>query len=161
MVSYRDSRLLRIDRYWFCQLVPYRDSRLTHLFKNYFDGDGKVRMIVCINPMAEEYDETIVSDCLLPLAVPMLVCLTGCLLLAFFNCPLPLTVLVLVCLTDCLFTSGLFQLSTTFNSSCVCVSYFNCPLPVPMLVCLTGCLFTSGLFQLSTTFSGSRACVSD
>ncbi|XP_076439064.1 kinesin-like protein KIF23 [Babylonia areolata] len=41
------------------KLVPYRDSRLTHLFKNYFDGDGKVRMIVCVNPRAEEYDETI------------------------------------------------------------------------------------------------------
>ncbi|XP_070178787.1 kinesin-like protein KIF23 [Littorina saxatilis] len=41
------------------KLVPYRDSRLTHLFKNYFDGDGKVRMIVCVNPKAEEYDETI------------------------------------------------------------------------------------------------------
>lgn len=41
------------------QMVPYRDSRLTHLFKNYFDGDGKVRMIVCVNPRAEEYDETI------------------------------------------------------------------------------------------------------
>ncbi|XP_021341175.1 kinesin-like protein KIF23 isoform X4 [Mizuhopecten yessoensis] len=41
------------------KMVPYRDSKLTHLFKNYFDGDGKVRMIVCINPRAEEYDETI------------------------------------------------------------------------------------------------------
>lgn len=43
------------------QMVPYRDSRLTHLFKNYFDGDGKVRMIVCVNPRADEYEETIVS----------------------------------------------------------------------------------------------------
>ena len=43
------------------QMVPYRDSRLTHLFKNYFDGEGKVRMVVCINPRADEYDETIVS----------------------------------------------------------------------------------------------------
>ena len=42
-------------------MVPYRDSRLTHLFKNYFDGEGKVRMIVCVNPKAEEYDETMVS----------------------------------------------------------------------------------------------------
>ncbi|XP_033725616.1 kinesin-like protein KIF23 isoform X2 [Pecten maximus] len=41
------------------KMVPYRDSKLTHLFKNYFDGDGKVRMIVCVNPRAEEYDETI------------------------------------------------------------------------------------------------------
>lgn len=41
------------------RMVPYRDSRLTHLFKNYFDGDGKVRMVVCVNPNACEYDETI------------------------------------------------------------------------------------------------------
>uniref|UniRef100_A0A2C9JIG8 Kinesin-like protein n=1 Tax=Biomphalaria glabrata TaxID=6526 RepID=A0A2C9JIG8_BIOGL len=41
------------------KMVPYRDSRLTHLFKNFFDGDGKVRMIVCVNPKMTEYDETI------------------------------------------------------------------------------------------------------
>ncbi|KAK2138147.1 hypothetical protein NP493_8602g00002 [Ridgeia piscesae] len=34
------------------KMVAYRDSRLTHLFKNYFDGEGKVRMVVCINPHA-------------------------------------------------------------------------------------------------------------
>ena len=44
------------------RMVPFRDSRLTHLFKNYFDGEGKVRMIVCVNPLAEEYDETVVSE---------------------------------------------------------------------------------------------------
>ena len=43
------------------KMVPYRDSRITHLFKNYFDGEGKVKMVVCVNPRAEEYDETIVS----------------------------------------------------------------------------------------------------
>ncbi|GFO27268.1 kinesin-like protein [Plakobranchus ocellatus] len=41
------------------KLVPYRDSRLTHLFKTFFDGDGKVRMIVCVNPKSTEYEETI------------------------------------------------------------------------------------------------------
>ena len=46
-------------------MVPYRDSKLTHLFKNYFDDNGKVRMIVCVNPRADEYDETIVSKKLL------------------------------------------------------------------------------------------------
>lgn len=44
-----------------CKKVPYRDSKLTHLFKNYFDGEGQVKMIVCINPRAEDYDETSVS----------------------------------------------------------------------------------------------------
>ncbi|CAG5118902.1 unnamed protein product, partial [Candidula unifasciata] len=41
------------------KLVPYRDSKLTHLFKNFFDGDGKVRMIVCVNPKVADYEETI------------------------------------------------------------------------------------------------------
>nr|XP_060630012.1 kinesin-like protein KIF23 isoform X2 [Anolis sagrei ordinatus] len=41
------------------KMVPYRDSKLTHLFKNYFDGEGKVRMIVCVNPKAEDYDESL------------------------------------------------------------------------------------------------------
>ncbi|CAJ1049316.1 kinesin-like protein KIF23 isoform X3 [Xyrichtys novacula] len=40
------------------KMVPYRDSKITHLFKNYFDGEGKVRMIVCVNPKADDYDET-------------------------------------------------------------------------------------------------------
>lgn len=41
-------------------MVPYRDSKVTHLFKNYFDGEGKVRMIVCVNPKADDYEETMV-----------------------------------------------------------------------------------------------------
>ncbi|XP_068617155.1 kinesin-like protein KIF23 [Brachionichthys hirsutus] len=41
------------------KMVPYRDSKVTHLFKNYFDGEGKVRMIVCVNPKADEYDESL------------------------------------------------------------------------------------------------------
>ncbi|XP_015256840.1 PREDICTED: kinesin-like protein KIF23 isoform X3 [Cyprinodon variegatus] len=41
------------------RMVPYRDSKVTHLFKNYFDGEGKVRMIVCVNPKAEDYEETL------------------------------------------------------------------------------------------------------
>ena len=42
------------------KMVPYRDSKLTHLFKNYFDGEGKVRLIVCVNPKAEDYEESLV-----------------------------------------------------------------------------------------------------
>ncbi|MEE6503505.1 hypothetical protein FKM82_004841 [Ascaphus truei] len=41
------------------QMVPYRDSKLTHLFKNYFDGEGKVRMIVCVNPNADDHEESL------------------------------------------------------------------------------------------------------
>lgn len=39
--------------------VPYRDAKITHLFKSYFDGEGLVRMVVCINPRAEDYDESV------------------------------------------------------------------------------------------------------
>ena len=53
--------------YYYYKMVPYRDSRLTHLFKNYFDGEGKVRMVVCVNPAAAEYDETIVCSSFLHL----------------------------------------------------------------------------------------------
>lgn len=41
------------------KIVPYRDTKLTHLFKNFFDGEGKVRMVVCLNPNAEDYDESV------------------------------------------------------------------------------------------------------
>lgn len=44
------------------KMVPYRESKLTLLFKNYFDGEGQVRMIVCVNPRADDYDETIVCN---------------------------------------------------------------------------------------------------
>lgn len=40
------------------KMVPYRDSKLTHLFKNFFDGEGQVKMIVCVNPRSEDFDET-------------------------------------------------------------------------------------------------------
>ncbi|KAF5291578.1 hypothetical protein FQR65_LT01891 [Abscondita terminalis] len=41
------------------KVVPYRGSRLTLLFKNYFDGEGQVRMIVCINPSKQDYEENL------------------------------------------------------------------------------------------------------
>lgn len=37
--------------------VPYRDDKLTHLFRNYFEGTGSVKMIVCINPQKQDFDE--------------------------------------------------------------------------------------------------------
>eukprot|EP00092_Neocalanus_flemingeri_P041223 GFUD01044883.1.p1 GENE.GFUD01044883.1~~GFUD01044883.1.p1 ORF type:complete len:890 (-),score=276.71 GFUD01044883.1:140-2809(-) len=37
--------------------VPYRDSRVTHLFRNYFEGEGMVKMVVCVNPRPADYDE--------------------------------------------------------------------------------------------------------
>lgn len=44
------------------QMVPYRDSKVTHLFKNYFDGEGKVKMVVCVNPKVDDYEETMVCS---------------------------------------------------------------------------------------------------
>lgn len=41
-----------------CKKVPYRDSKLTHLFKSFFEGEGQVKMIVCINPRSDDFDET-------------------------------------------------------------------------------------------------------
>lgn len=41
------------------KMVPYRDSKLTHLFKNYFEGDGSVKMILCLNPGAFDFEETL------------------------------------------------------------------------------------------------------
>lgn len=47
------------------KIIPYRESKLTHLFKNYFDGEGDIRMVVCINPRIDDYDETVVRTALL------------------------------------------------------------------------------------------------
>ncbi|CAL8101395.1 unnamed protein product [Calicophoron daubneyi] len=40
------------------RVVPYRDRRLTHLFKNFFEGNGRVVMLVCIQQSLEDYEET-------------------------------------------------------------------------------------------------------
>ena len=40
-------------------VVPYRDSKLTHLFRNYFDGEGRLRMVVCLNPRSDNFDESL------------------------------------------------------------------------------------------------------
>ncbi|XP_014251271.1 kinesin-like protein KIF23 isoform X2 [Cimex lectularius] len=39
------------------KVVPYRDSRLTHLFKNFFEGEGQVSMILCITPHVDDLEE--------------------------------------------------------------------------------------------------------
>lgn len=56
------------------KIVPYRESKLTLLFKNYFEGHGHIKMVLCINPRSIEFDETInvlkfsdlVKDILIP-----------------------------------------------------------------------------------------------
>jgi kinesin family protein 20 len=39
-------------------MPPFRESQLTRLFQDYFVGDGVASMIVNINPLASEFDET-------------------------------------------------------------------------------------------------------
>jgi len=41
------------------RIVPFRDNKLTHLFKSYFEGQGSIKMTICVNPSADDYDETI------------------------------------------------------------------------------------------------------
>lgn len=41
------------------KIIPYRDNKLTLLFKSFFEGEGRIRMIVCAHPGIEEYDETL------------------------------------------------------------------------------------------------------
>uniref|UniRef100_A0AC34QBQ1 Kinesin-like protein n=1 Tax=Panagrolaimus sp. JU765 TaxID=591449 RepID=A0AC34QBQ1_9BILA len=41
------------------QPVPYRDCKLTMLFRSYFEGRGRIRMIICVNPCAENYEENV------------------------------------------------------------------------------------------------------
>ena len=43
------------------QIVPYRDSKLTRLFKSFFDGSGHVAILVCVHSTMSEYAETVVS----------------------------------------------------------------------------------------------------
>jgi kinesin family protein 23 len=40
--------------------IPYRTSRLTHLFKSFFEGSGSIRMLICINPLSD-YAELLVT----------------------------------------------------------------------------------------------------
>jgi len=41
------------------EMVKYRNSKLTHLFQSYFEGRGKIKMVVCINPNMSEFDENV------------------------------------------------------------------------------------------------------
>ncbi|XP_046579604.1 LOW QUALITY PROTEIN: kinesin-like protein KIF20B [Haliotis rubra] len=41
------------------RMVPFRDSKLTRLFQNFFSGRGKAAMIVNVNQLASMFDETL------------------------------------------------------------------------------------------------------
>jgi hypothetical protein len=40
-------------------LVPYRDSKLTNLFKGAFEGHARISVIVCASPGADDYEENV------------------------------------------------------------------------------------------------------
>eukprot|EP01117_Protostelium_nocturnum_P017423 TRINITY_DN7090_c0_g3_i2.p1 TRINITY_DN7090_c0_g3~~TRINITY_DN7090_c0_g3_i2.p1 ORF type:complete len:956 (-),score=372.15 TRINITY_DN7090_c0_g3_i2:59-2896(-) len=40
------------------RVIPYRDSKLTRLFQDFFIGNGKASMIVNVSPGSSDYDET-------------------------------------------------------------------------------------------------------
>jgi len=40
------------------RIIPFRESKLTRLFQNYFMGRGKAAMIVNVNQLASMFDET-------------------------------------------------------------------------------------------------------
>ena len=39
--------------------IPYRSSKITHLFRNFFEVLGGVKLVICINPCASEFDENL------------------------------------------------------------------------------------------------------
>jgi hypothetical protein len=40
------------------KIVPFRESKLTMLFQEYFSGDQNIIMITNINPRKEDFEET-------------------------------------------------------------------------------------------------------
>ncbi|CAF1629108.1 unnamed protein product [Rotaria magnacalcarata] len=60
------------------KMVPYRESKLTSFFKSYFDGEGRIRMILCVNPTVDGYEEIqhalkfgeLTKDVLVPRSLP-------------------------------------------------------------------------------------------
>ncbi|KAI8111629.1 hypothetical protein M9435_004129 [Picochlorum sp. BPE23] len=41
------------------KMVPYRESKVTHLFRDVFHGYGRVILSVCVSPSAGDFDETV------------------------------------------------------------------------------------------------------
>lgn len=37
--------------------VPFREQKLTLLFKSFFEGRGRIRMIICLHPQPADYEE--------------------------------------------------------------------------------------------------------
>ena len=41
------------------EVIPFRESKLTRLFKSYFSGQGKSSLIICISQAEYLFDETV------------------------------------------------------------------------------------------------------
>ncbi|KAJ1367577.1 hypothetical protein KIN20_028516 [Parelaphostrongylus tenuis] len=52
-------KLRRAQRGGSSEQIPYRDAKLTMLFKNFFEGSGKIRMIICANPRPADFEENL------------------------------------------------------------------------------------------------------
>ncbi|CAG5090232.1 Oidioi.mRNA.OKI2018_I69.PAR.g12516.t2.cds [Oikopleura dioica] len=39
--------------------VPYRSSKITHMFRNFFEILGGVKLVICLNPAASEFNENL------------------------------------------------------------------------------------------------------
>uniref|UniRef100_A0A0K0D9W9 Kinesin-like protein n=1 Tax=Angiostrongylus cantonensis TaxID=6313 RepID=A0A0K0D9W9_ANGCA len=52
-------KLRRCQRFGSGEQIPYRDAKLTLLFKNFFEGSGKIRMIICANPKPADFEENL------------------------------------------------------------------------------------------------------
>ncbi|CAJ0602761.1 unnamed protein product, partial [Cylicocyclus nassatus] len=52
-------KLRRNQRSGTSETIPYRDAKLTMLFKNFFEGCGKIRMIICANPKPSDFEENL------------------------------------------------------------------------------------------------------
>jgi len=62
LANLRNSLRILSENFFFPpKIIPYELTKLTLLFKNYFMGKGKIKIILCIN--RNECDETIVSWC--------------------------------------------------------------------------------------------------
>ncbi|VDN28031.1 unnamed protein product [Cylicostephanus goldi] len=55
-------KLRRNQRSGTSETIPYRDAKLTMLFKNFFEGCGKIRMIICANPKPSDFEENLDFD---------------------------------------------------------------------------------------------------
>lgn len=40
------------------EFIPFRQKKIVHLFKPFFEGEGKISILICVNPLKSEAQET-------------------------------------------------------------------------------------------------------